>query len=401
MQFKPAWRPNEVQGMSLSEYRFSIFSFWALSCGAVSHFFLVFLFIHIGLNIMAFVNVISVIIYLLCIYLVYKHILLFPFLLAILEINVQAGLAAYFVGWDAGFQYFIFLIPVASFFFPDKRVSFFCSFFSLLFFSILLLLLVGHTPPFFVPEAIVRMLHLSVGVTTLIILSVFAFAFRSAVDATEDLLQIQFNRAESLLKNILPSTVAKRLHEKEQPIADGFPEASILFADLQDFTRFSGTIKPNDLVQILNDYFSEFDDLLDVYGIEKIKTIGDAYMVAAGLPEASGDHAEAITEFALAMLATTRDFNRKHGKNFSIRIGINSGPVVAGVIGKKKYIYDLWGDTVNVASRMEASGEPGQIHITENTYRLIREKYDVIKRDPLQIKGKGLMQTYFININEI
>jgi len=191
-------------------------------------------------------------------------------------------------------------------------------------------------------------------------------------------------------------SAAQQQKEKEQLIADGFPQASILFADLQNFTEFAGMTHPQKLVHTLNELFSSFDDLLEQHGVEKIKTIGDAYMVASGLPQASDIHAEQISNYALEMLSAVKDFNRKQGLDFTVRIGINSGPVVAGVVGKKKYAYDLWGDTVNVASRMEASGAPGLIHISESTRRLIRDKFDTIKREPLHIKGKGLMQTYFL-----
>jgi len=191
-------------------------------------------------------------------------------------------------------------------------------------------------------------------------------------------------------------SAAQQQKEKEQLIADGFPQASILFADLQNFTEFAGATRPEELVHTLNELFSSFDDLLDQHGIEKIKTIGDAYMVASGLPQTSDIHAEQISGYALDMLSAVKDFNQRRGLDFAVRIGIHSGPVVAGVVGKKKYAYDLWGDTVNVASRMEASGAPGLIHISESTRRLIRDKFDTIKREPLHIKGKGLMQTYFL-----
>lgn len=227
-------------------------------------------------------------------------------------------------------------------------------------------------------------------------LGLVAYTFSRAVNETEELLRIQHERAERLLRNILPVSVGERLKEKEQLIADGFAQASILFADLQNFTEFAGTTSPQRLVRTLNVLFSAFDDLLEHHGVEKIKTIGDAYMVASGLPGKSDNHAEQITDYALAMLSAVKNFNEEEGYNFSLRIGIHSGPVVAGVVGKKKYAYDLWGDTVNVASRMETSGVPGLIHLSESTFNLIKDKYRLTKREPIMIKGKGLIQTFLL-----
>lgn len=404
MQLGSIWQATlheSKTGLSYAENRFLIFGLLACICGAAAHFVLIFFFLYIGLVIMAYINVISVCIWLIGFYSTLKKRLLLALLLVGFEILAHAGLAVYFLGWESGFQYFIFTVPLAAFFFPNKKISLAACIFSAFYFVILYLLFLDATPPYSVPETINHLTHLSIGVSTIIIISLLAYAFRRGVDVTERQLIFQHERAEGLLNNILPTAVAQRLKEKHQLIADGFSGVSILFADLQNFTEFSEKTNPEDLVQILNSYFSEFDDLLEAYGIEKIKTIGDAYMVAAGLPEKAENHAELITDFAIAMLKATKDFNQKHGLNFSIRIGINSGPVVAGIIGKKKYIYDLWGSTVNLASRMESSGAPGQIHLTEPTYHLIKDKFDVIKRDPIQIKGKGLMQTYFIHSNMI
>jgi len=401
MVLKSFWRvltQSDKQGSNLTEYRHFLSAHWACICGAASHFLLIFVFLYIGLNIMAYVNIVSVGIFLFGLYLVHKHSnFLLTSVLAAFEVNAHAGLAIYFLGWDAGFQYFIFAVVVGAFFFKHRKVSIYLALFSIFNFLILFLLFAARTPPFYASDTIINFFHISIGFTALIIVFVFASVFSRAVNETEALLKIQFDRAESLLRNILPATVAERLKEKQELIADGFGQVSILFADIQNFTELSDTLKPDDLVYFLNNYFSLFDDLLEPYGMEKIKTIGDAYMVACGCPDHCHNHAENTVGFAMAMLSATRVFNQNHNMNFSLRIGINSGPVIAGIIGKKKYVYDLWGDTVNVASRMETSGAPGKIHITENTFQLIKDKYSVTKRDPIQIKGKGLMQTYFIN----
>lgn len=210
----------------------------------------------------------------------------------------------------------------------------------------------------------------------------------------EEELRYQRLQTERLLLNILPQPIAERLKDNPQTIADNFAEVTVLFADIVDFTKLSDEMSPTQLVNLLNGVFSAFDALADHYRLEKIKTIGDAYMAVGGLPQPRSDHADAIAEMALEMQQEITQFKRPDGKPLRLRIGINTGPVVAGVIGKKKFIYDLWGDTVNVASRMEAQGIIGGIQTTINTYKRLKNKYIFQQRGPIHIKGKGEMTTY-------
>ncbi len=212
----------------------------------------------------------------------------------------------------------------------------------------------------------------------------------------EKILLAEQEKSERLLLNILPKPVAEKLKEGKQNIAEGFAEVTILFADLVGFTKLSEKINPPELVNLLNEIFSCFDELTDRYCLEKIKTIGDAYMVVGGLPEPRQDHAEAIAEMALDMQAAISYFNQKNNMQLSIRVGINTGPVIAGVIGRKKFIYDLWGDAVNTASRMESQGIPDKIQVTESTYNYLKGKYIFDARGTIMIKGKGEMNTYFL-----
>jgi class 3 adenylate cyclase len=186
------------------------------------------------------------------------------------------------------------------------------------------------------------------------------------------------------------------LKEKQDIIADGFSEATILFADIVNFTKLSARISPQELVAMLNRVFSVFDRMAQKYGLEKIKTIGDAYMVVGGLPEPRVDHAEAIAEMAIGMQKETARLDTEMGGPLSLRIGINSGPVVAGVIGEQKFIYDLWGDTVNTASRMESHGIENCIQLTESTYERLRDNYLCEERGTIDVKGKGKMKAYFL-----
>lgn len=208
-------------------------------------------------------------------------------------------------------------------------------------------------------------------------------------------LEHERGRSESLLLNILPPNIADRLKSGERVIADQFTEASVLFADIVGFTNLAAKVKPSDLVSMLGDIFTNFDALAKRHGVEKIKTIGDAYMAVCGLPNPRLDHAQVLVDMAVDMLATIDDFNRARHTNLSIRVGINSGPVVAGVIGSQKFIYDLWGDAVNVASRMESSGLPGCIQLTEQTFKALTRPPPAQSRT-VEIKGKGIMSTWII-----
>ncbi len=218
----------------------------------------------------------------------------------------------------------------------------------------------------------------------------------NALDLEHRLLKDEQAKSERLLLNILPEPIVRRLKREENFIAEGFPEASVLFADLVGFTPLSTRMEPEDLVRLLNEIFSRFDTLADKHGLEKIKTIGDAYMAAAGLPIPRPDHGPACAAMALDMRAALREIRHPAGQNLRLRIGINTGPVVAGVIGAKKFIYDLWGDAVNTASRMESSGEDGGIQITESVRRLLDDSFLVEERGVIEVKGKGPMRTYFL-----
>jgi len=203
-------------------------------------------------------------------------------------------------------------------------------------------------------------------------------------------------KVEQLLLNILPQPIAERLKSQPGAIADSFEEVTVLFADLVGFTQVSARISAAELVAVLNEIFSAFDQLAECYGLEKIKTIGDAYMVVGGLPMPRSDHAEAIAEMALAIQQEISRFKTQSGEAFQIRMGISTGSVVAGVIGIKKFIYDLWGDTVNTASRMESQGLPGCIQVTSDTYERLQDKYHFEARGIIEVKGKGAMNTYFL-----
>ncbi len=205
---------------------------------------------------------------------------------------------------------------------------------------------------------------------------------------------------EKLLLNILPPSVTEKLKKKPGTIAERFESISILFADIVGFTNLATHMKPTEVVELLNQIFSSFDELIDRYGLEKIKTIGDAYMAAGGLQADQNNHAEAIANLALDMQKKLIEFNAKTPYEFDIRIGIHTGPAVAGVIGTKKFFYDIWGDSVNTASRMESQGLPGQIQTSQETYQLLKDNYSFKERGTISVKGKGPMKTYLLQTKE-
>jgi class 3 adenylate cyclase len=209
-------------------------------------------------------------------------------------------------------------------------------------------------------------------------------------------LQEEQEKSEKLLLNILPQPIAERLKKGEATIADSYSEVTVFFSDLVGFTELSTGISASALVEKLNRIFIAFDKLTEKYGLEKIKTIGDAYMLVGGAPTPRPDHAEAVAYLALDVLKTLENLNEENNENFRVRIGMHTGPIVAGVMGKHKFNYDLWGDTVNIASRMESQGIPDHIQISESTYQLLKDKFVCELRGPIDIKGKGKMVTYIL-----
>lgn len=212
-----------------------------------------------------------------------------------------------------------------------------------------------------------------------------------------ELIEQKNRENEALLLNILPGEIATRLKSGEQEIADNFAEVTVLFGDLVGFTALSSDISASEVVDMLNGLFSRFDQIASDLRVEKIKTIGDCYMAVCGLPKPCSDHAERMARMALKMVDATRDYGVQKGMNLRLRIGLNSGPVVAGVIGTTKFIYDLWGDTVNLASRMESTGVPGEIQVTRNVYERLKDGFQFEHRGVVQVKGKGEIETWLLH----
>jgi guanylate cyclase len=236
-------------------------------------------------------------------------------------------------------------------------------------------------------------LNVTVGGTIVFtLLALFAAQRRNALSALRE----EQAKAENLLLNILPRSIADKLKSETQMIADQFSSASILFADVVDFTPLSERLPPAEVVGLLDHLFSHFDVLAERYGVEKIKTIGDCYMVAAGVPTPRPDHARALALMALDMQAAMRSVDEVGQLGLELRVGINSGPLVAGVIGRKRFLYDLWGDAVNTASRMESHGTPGRIQITRATKELLEDEFVCEPRGTIPVKGKGELEAWYL-----
>lgn len=317
----------------------------------------------------------------------------------LLPVNTVVLIASMLLGGRLGFLYYeILFAAVAFLLFSEKEMHYRVAFMLLSGTYAVVALVV---PP---PVSDVKLLSPHVGIAldvaaALAVIATMSFIvhlFTGDTARAEALLAAEHERSERLLLNILPAPISARLKASGDSIADGFAEVTVLFADIVGFTELSQKLTPAELVDMLNRTFSAFDDLAESLGVEKIKTIGDCYMVAAGLPERCPDHAERIARMALGMGAALERINREGGYSLSLRIGLHTGPVVAGVIGKRKFIYDLWGDTVNTASRMESSGKPGQIQVTRETYEKLKDLFSFENRGVIQVKGKGEMETFLL-----
>jgi adenylate cyclase len=230
-----------------------------------------------------------------------------------------------------------------------------------------------------------------------IVFAVVFYAVR-AIARAEAAAEREHQRSESLLVNILPPRIAPRLKDRSgAEIADAYPEASILFADMAGFTARAGDTAPADLVRFLNGVFTRLDALVERHGLEKIKTTGDAYMVVSGVPEPRADHAEALAALALDMRDALAGLVDPKGRAVPVRIGLASGPVVAGVVGTRKFFYDVWGDAVNIAARMEQTGEPGRIQVAPELHRRLEASFVLSERGTIDVRGKGAMRTWFLD----
>ncbi|MFH1469241.1 MAG: adenylate/guanylate cyclase domain-containing protein [Pseudomonadota bacterium] len=316
---------------------------------------------------------------------------------ALLELTAHQALCAHVIGLETGFQYYLLTVVVVVFFLPPGRAV---AKVGLLLATAAAYLAVwaygsAHPPTHPLGEGVSAAFHALNVVMLIVLLALFGWTYARAVVVAERRLEEEYQRSEALLHNILPAPIAQRLKRHPGVIADRFEQATVLFADIVDFTPLAERTEPEALVRLLDEVFSRVDELAARWGLEKIKTIGDAYMVVAGVPEPRPDHAAAMAGFALELMEQVQPRGPR-GAELRLRIGIHSGPLVAGVIGKKRLLYDLWGDTVNLAARMESHGIPGAIQVSRATHDLLGAAFVLEARGVVQIKGKGPLETWML-----
>ncbi len=314
------------------------------------------------------------------------------------EVATHQALCVHYLGLDAGFQFWILATLPVLLLMPWERraVTVGGIVMGLGAFLLLAVHYEGATPPVALSPSLLSKMHTGNEVSAFLFVSAVTYFFARTAEHAEKLARRAHRQTEALLNNTLPASIAARLLADGRVPAESFDEATILFADIVGFTTLAQRTEPVALVALLDDVFSAFDDEADRLGLEKIKTIGDAYMVAAGVPVPRPDHVEAAARMALAMVHVPARFARKHGVELSIRIGIHTGPVIAGVIGHRKFAYDLWGDTVNTAARMESHGVPGEVHVTDAVKHALQGRFEFEPRGTVDVKGKGPMTTWFL-----
>lgn len=369
--------------------------------GVIMHMFFVLIFWHLGLTVLTIFNIASVVLWAVALWFFRaKREMKWTYCIGVLiEIPLHGVLATYYLGLESAFLLFILhsvvLTTLAHFIDRKLRIAL-STFYALLFVAVGIAGISGLAgiPVVEISTGWKIFFFTMNGLSFAVMITVFMAMYEWVAAKAEADLKVEFDRAEMLLANILPKEIAAQLKDSPDLIAEEFPQATILFADIVGFTSTSSELSPARLVENLNKVFSRFDDLVAKHDLEKIKTIGDAYMIASGLPKPREDHAEVMVQMAQDMLVAADELDAEIVFPLKIRIGINSGPVVAGVIGHKKFAYDLWGDAVNVAARMEEHAEPGHILFTQSTRDLLGDNFAYQELAAIEVKGKGKMPVF-------
>jgi len=369
-----------------------------LPLGTLSHAGFWILFWALGYPVLAFFNIFSVALFAFATWQLYRSNLTWGVYGCILfEIPAHAILATLYLGFNAGFWLLVFIsvafIPLYPMISRKLRVII----------GIALVLVIGSVALIAIKNGAVYTISTTLSsffllmnlVFLAMIVTVIIVSYDLAVARAEQAQQEEYERAESILLNVLPARITTRLKSHEESIADSHDEVSVLFADIAGFTNLSRHLTARKLVSLLNDLFTRFDASVEAVGAEKIKTIGDAYMVATGL-EGESDHAEKMVDLAIAMQRSFEEFRQKNDLDLQLRIGVHSGAVIAGVIGKQKFAYDLWGNTVNVASRMESEGVADRIQISVETHALLPARFQAQSRGEIEIKGHRARECFLL-----
>ncbi|MFM2387625.1 MAG: Adenylate cyclase [Bacteroidota bacterium] len=391
------------KSIGVADLKFYSLANLVLTLGLFVHLHWIFLFYYYGFTTLSIVNVFSALVYVYSIYINRKGHFFVSSAIMVFEIIVHQCIAVYYFGLEVYFQNYMLVIAIFPFLMPKGnwflKILLLSS--SILAYTILVSMLNSHNPIYDCSEGQYYYLRITNSVFCFISLAISGAYFSLTMQQTEDLLAIEKNKTEELLLNILPEEVALELKETKTSAPKLYTDTTVLFTDFKDFTASAAKVSPEVLVEEINCYFSAFDAIAAKYNIEKIKTIGDAYLCAAGLPRTDAHHAR----HAVMMAKEILEFVEKRKKQnegakalyFDIRIGIHSGPVVAGIIGIKKFAYDIWGDTVNTAARIETNGEVNRINISGATYNLVKDEFSCEYRGRIAAKGKGEIDMYFVH----
>lgn len=367
--------------------------------GGLLHAALVAIYAALNLPVLALVNIVSVLIFVSAALVVRSGRHYWGTAIVVAEVALHVPIVSVLIGLHAGYLIFNYVVAMAAaLVYPRyerrERVGIIAyAFFS----SLLVIFLMRQRAPIIAltPTQLELVFYL-IAITSFLALVGFSHYFVSVSNRAEGRVERELARSENLLLNILPYPIAQRLKTNPGTIADTFDSVTVLFADIVGFTKLSTSCSSAAIVDLLNDIFSTFDRIAEQHGLEKIKTIGDAYMVVGGIPVSTEDHALKVTRMGLAMIEAIETSRAQEFAPIAIRIGIHSGPVIAGVIGEKKFAYDLWGDTVNTASRMESHGAPGFVQVSAATQKLIADFFDFEPRGHIDVKGKGAVETFYV-----
>jgi len=352
----------------------------------------------LGLDTLALLFCIPIAIYHLVFWINHRQHYLAARILLLVNGNIQIAGVAMAIGPAAG--NILFLIPAAMspflyFSAPQRRYIFSAVLLSAVLWAAAEVTFAYDLSPWKLDPALARWVNIATYGETMLACVLFLLYFSSENFRTESALSSEKERSDHLLLNILPQSIIPRLKSGETVIADRFDDITVMFADIAGFTPFAAKLTPEEVVDFLNRIFSSFDGLIETYRLEKIKTIGDAYMVVGGAPVANPAHLEAVLDMSLDLMEMLANRSR-HGAPVTMRVGVHTGPAVAGIIGDKKWAYDLWGDTVNLASRLESHGVPGRIQVSEAVYARMNERYCFEPRGTIAVKGSGEMSTWFL-----
>ncbi len=396
----PKWLTNLPSSVKESEAKLYRTRLAVPVMGGLCHVALALVYFFIDVPSMCVINVISIGIFLIAVLLVRMGRHYAGTIVSIIEAGVHVPVATILLGTGAGYLTFTYVIAMcASLTFPtyQRKERILTLAYSFLASSAVVYYMYGRTPTIVLDTYKLNVIFCIIATSVFCSLVGFAYHFVKNSDAAERRVAQELKRSESLLLNILPAAIAERLKANPGTIAESFEQVTVLFADIVGFTKLSAVAPGAEIVDMLNEVFSAFDRIAARHNLEKIKTIGDAYMVVGGLPTPRQDHAEAVVMMALEMIEAIKTCKAQARSKIAIRIGVHSGPVVAGVIGEKKFAYDLWGDTVNTASRMESHGVPGKVQISSQTADLIRDSFKLESRGKIEVKGKGEITTFFVD----